>query len=81
MVAKGHLNKSEHRLIPVAVKMIHSVVWECDRLVLKDGQPLHMVKFVAAVRNLGVVQIDVEDGTRLVRVHFFRKENECTAQR
>jgi hypothetical protein len=52
---------------------------------LKDGQPLHMVKFVGAVRNFRVftkyVQIDVEDGTGLVRVHLWRKEKECTAKR
>ena len=43
-VAKGVLKNGEHMLIPVMVKMIHSAVWECKRLVLKDGQPLHMVK-------------------------------------
>jgi hypothetical protein len=45
MVAKAYLNNGEHTLIPVMAKMIHSAVWECERLVLKDGQPLHMVKF------------------------------------
>jgi hypothetical protein len=43
-----------------------------------------MVKLVGAVRNFPVnikhVQIDVEDGTRLVRVILRRKERECTAQ-
>ncbi len=38
--------------------------------VLKDGQPLHMVKLVGAVRNfrenIKHVQIDVEDGTGLL---------------
>jgi hypothetical protein len=57
---------------PVTAKMIHSAVWECKRLVLKDGRPLHMVKFTGAVRNFYVnikyVQIDVEDGTGLVWV-------------
>jgi hypothetical protein len=83
MVAKGYLNNGEHTLIPVMAKMIHSVVWECKRLVLKDSRPLHMVKFVGAVRNFHVykyVQIDVEDGTGLVQVHFWRKEKECTAR-
>jgi replication factor A2 len=51
---------------------------------LKDSQPLHMVKLVGAVRNFRVnikhVQIDVEDGTGLVRVILWRKEKECTAQ-
>jgi hypothetical protein len=42
-VAKGNFNNGEHTLIPVIVKMNHSAVWECKRLVLKDGQPLHMV--------------------------------------
>ncbi len=37
MVAKGVLNNGEHMLIPVMAKLIHSAVWECDRLVLKDG--------------------------------------------
>ncbi len=72
-------------LIPVTAKMIHSAVWECERLVLKDGGLLHMVKFVGAVRNFSVntkyVQIDVEDGTRLVWVILWKKERECTAQR
>ncbi len=44
-----------------------------------------MVKLVGAVRNFHVnikhVQIDVEDGTGLVRVILWRKEKECTAQR
>jgi hypothetical protein len=53
-IAKGYLNNGEHTLIPVTVKMIHSTVWKCVRFVLKDGQPLHMVKFVGAVRNFCV---------------------------
>jgi hypothetical protein len=84
MVAKDYLNNGEHTLIPVMVKMIHSAVWECNRLILKDSQPRCMVKFVGAVRNFRVytkyVHIDVEDGTGLVQVHFFRKEKECSAQ-
>jgi hypothetical protein len=84
-VAKGYLNNGEHTLIPVTVKMIHSAIWECVRFVLKDGQQLHMVKFVGAIRNFRVytkyVQIDVEDGTRLVQVILWRKGKECTAQR
>jgi hypothetical protein len=82
---KGVLNNGENTLIPVMVKMIHSAVWDCERFVLKDGQQLHMVKLVGAVRNFRVhvkhVQIDLEDGTRLVRVIFWRKQKECTAQR
>jgi hypothetical protein len=66
------LNNGEHLLIPVMAKMIHSAIWDCERFVLKDGQLLHMVKFVGAVRNFSVntryVQIDVEDGAGLVRV-------------
>ncbi len=65
-------------------KMIHSAVWDSEKFVLKDGQPLHMVKLVGAVRNFHVnnkhVQIDVEDGTGLVWVILWRKEKECTAQ-
>jgi hypothetical protein len=84
-VVKGVLNNGEHTLIPVSAKMIHSAVWDSERFVLKDGQPLHMVKLVGAVWNFGVnikhVQIDVEDGTGLVRVILWRKEKECTAQR
>ena len=64
MVVKNVLNNGEHTLIPVTAKMIHSSVWKCEWLVLKDGRPLHMVKFVGAVRNFSVntkyVQIDVE---------------------
>jgi hypothetical protein len=37
MIAKCVLNNGEHTLIPVTAKMIHSSVWECKRLVLKDG--------------------------------------------
>ncbi len=84
MIAKGYLSNGEHTLIPVMMKMIHSAVWECKRFVLKDGQLLHMVKFIGAIRNFRVytkyVQIDVEDGTGLVRVILWRKEKECTAQ-
>ncbi len=65
--------------------MIHSAVWDCKRFVLKDGQPLNMVELVGTIRNFRVnikhVQIDVEDGTRLVRVILLRKQNECMAQR
>ncbi len=43
-----------------------------------------MVKLVGAVRNFCVnikhVQIDVEDGTGLVQVILWRKQNECTVQ-
>jgi hypothetical protein len=41
---KGVLNNGEHTLIPV----------NCKRFVLKDSQPLHMVKLVGAVRNFCV---------------------------
>jgi hypothetical protein len=71
-------------LIPVTAKMIHSAVWDLERFVLKDGQPLHMVKLVGAVRNFRVnikhAQIDVEDGTGLGWVILWRKEKKCTAQ-
>jgi hypothetical protein len=74
---KGNLNDGEHTLIPVTVKMIHSAVRDCERFVLKDGRLLHMVKLVGAVRNFWMhakhVQIDLEDGTGLVRVFFWRK--------
>ncbi len=46
MVERGILNNGEHTLIPVMVRMIHSAVWNSKRFVLKDGQPLHMVKLV-----------------------------------
>ncbi len=63
---KGVLNNGEHILIPVTVKMIHSAVQDCERFVLKDGWPLHMVKLVGAVRNFHVhvkhVHINLEDG-------------------
>jgi hypothetical protein len=43
-----------------------------------------MVKLVGAVRNfcesIKHVQIDVEDGTRLVRVILWKNKRECTAQ-
>ncbi len=75
---KGVLNNGEHTLIPVTSKMIHSAVWDSERFVLKDGRPLHMVKLVGAVRNFHVnikhVQIDVEDGTGLVRVILWREK-------
>jgi hypothetical protein len=54
MAVKGVLNNGEHTLIPVMATMIHSAVWDCKRFVLKDGQPLHMVKLVGAVRNFRV---------------------------
>ncbi len=64
-------------LIPVMVKMIHSAVQDCKRFILKDGQPLHMVKLVGAVRNFCVhykhVQINLEDGTGLLRVIFLEE--------
>ncbi len=43
-----------------------------------------MVKLVGAIRNFCVhvkhVQINLEDGTRLMRVIDWRKQKECTAQ-
>jgi hypothetical protein len=84
-VVKGVLNNGEHTLIPVTAKMIHSAVWNGEQFVLKDGQPLHMVKLVGAIKNFCVnmkhVQINVEDGTGLERVILWRKQNECTVQR
>ncbi len=84
MVVKDFLNNGEHTLIPLMAKMIHSAVWDSERFVLIDGQPLHMVKPVGAVKNFHVnikhVQIDVEDGTGLVRIILWRKEKECMAQ-
>jgi hypothetical protein len=53
-VVKSVLNNGEHTLIPVTGKMIHSAVWNGEGFVLKDGQPLHMVKLVGAVRNFRV---------------------------
>jgi hypothetical protein len=50
-VERGVLNNGEHTLIPVTARMIHSAVWDSKCFVLKDGQPLHMVKLVGAVRN------------------------------
>jgi hypothetical protein len=83
-VQRGVLNNGEHTLIPVTARMIHCAVWNSERFVLKDGQPLHMVKLVGAIRNfrenIKHVQTDVEDGTGLVRVILWRKEKECTAQ-
>jgi aspartyl/asparaginyl-tRNA synthetase len=79
------LYNGEHTLIPVIAKVIHSALWDSKRFVLKDCQPLHMVKLVGVVRNFRVnikhVQINVEDGTGLVQVILWRKEKECTAQR
>jgi hypothetical protein len=54
MAVKGVLNNGEHTLIPVMAMMIHSAIWDCKRFVLKDGQPLHMVKLVGAVRKFSV---------------------------
>jgi hypothetical protein len=77
-VAKGVLNNGEHTLIPITAKMIHSAVWDSERFVLKDSRPLHMVKLVGAVRNFRGdnkhVQINVEDGTGLVRVILWRNK-------
>ncbi len=76
---KSVLNNGEHKLIPVTAKMIISAVWNGERFVLKDGQLFHMVKLVGAVRNFRVnvkhVQIDLEDGTGLVRVILWQKQN------
>jgi hypothetical protein len=84
-VVKGVLNNGEYTLIPVMAKMIHSAVWDSERFILKDGQPLHMVKLVGAIRNFCLnikhVQINVEDGTGLVRVILWKEQKECTAQR
>ncbi len=84
LAVKGVLNNGEHTLIPVMVKMIYSAVWNGERFVLKDGRLLHMMKLVGAVRNFRVndkhVQINLEDGTGLVRVILWQKQKECTAQ-
>jgi aspartyl/asparaginyl-tRNA synthetase len=81
---KVNLHNGEHTLIPATVKMIHSAVRDCKRFVLKDSRPLHMVKLVGAVRNFRVhdkhVQINLEDGTGLLRIIFWQKHKKCTAQ-
>ena len=81
---KGYLHNGEHTLIPVTVKMIHSAVWDCERFILKGGRLLHMGKLVGVVRNFRVhdkhVQINLEDGTGLVRVIFWQKQKEFMAQ-
>ncbi len=73
---KVNLHNGEHTLIPVTVKMIYFTVQDCKWFVLKDGRPLHMVKLVGAVRNFCVhdkhVQIDLKDGTGLLRIIFGR---------
>jgi hypothetical protein len=46
MVERGVLNNGKHTLIPVMARMIHSAIWNSKRFVLKDSQPLHMVKLV-----------------------------------
>jgi aspartyl/asparaginyl-tRNA synthetase len=57
---------------------------EFQTVCYKDDQPLHMIKLVGTVRNfhenIKNIQIDVEDGTGLVRVILWRKDKECTAQ-
>jgi hypothetical protein len=82
---RGVLNNGEHMLIPVTARMIHSAVWNSKWFDLKDGRLLHMVKFIGAGRNfrenIKHIQIDVEDGTGLVRVILWRKTKECMAQR
>ncbi len=79
-VERGVLSNGEHTLIPVMARMIHSAVWDSKRFVLKDGRPLHMVKLVGAIKNFCEkfkhIQIDVEDGTGLVRVILWRKEKD-----
>ncbi len=84
MVAQGVSNNDEHMLILVMAKMIHSAVWDSERLILKDGRLLHMVKLVGAVGNsrgnIKHVQINVADGTELVRVILWRNKRECMAQ-
>jgi hypothetical protein len=54
-----------------------------QRFVLKDGHPLHMVKFVGAVRNYNEkmknIMIDVEGSTGFMRVILWRKQKECMA--
>jgi replication factor A2 len=52
-VVKVVSNNGEHTLIPVTAKRIHSAIWDLERFVL-NGQPLHMVKLVGAVRNFCV---------------------------
>jgi hypothetical protein len=83
-VANGVSNNGEHMLIPVTAKVIHSAVLDLERFILKDGWPLHMVKLVGAIRNFRGddkhVQIDVEDGTGLLRVILWRNKSECRAQ-
>jgi hypothetical protein len=83
-VEKSNLNNCEHTLIPVTTKMIHSAVYKCKRLFLTDGQPLHMFMFFGAVRNYSEnmknVMINAEDGTGLVQVIPWQKENECMAE-
>jgi hypothetical protein len=83
MVPKMPLNNGEHTLIPVSMKMIHFTVYTCKKFMLKDGRPLHMVKFVGAVMNyhdsMKNIRINVEDGTGLLQVIVWHRQNECKA--
>ncbi len=64
--------------------MIHSAVSKCKRLILKGSQQFHMVEFVGVVRNFSMniknVMINMEDGTGLVQVILWQKEDEYMAE-
>ena len=85
---KPRRNYDEQTLIPVTIKMIHQALADpsggSDNLTLKDGRPLHMVKFIAAVRSCEERStnffIDVEDGTGMTSVKVWVNEgDECSA--
>ena len=73
---------SQHTLIPVTAKMIHSAVSTFDRFQLKDGRLLHLVKLVGAVtfyhEYTDNITIDVEDGTGTMRAVLKRNQMECS---
>jgi hypothetical protein len=73
---------SQHTLIPVTAKMIHSVVSTFNRFQLTDGRLLHLAKLVGAVtfyhEYTDNITIDMEDGTGTMRAVLKRNQMECS---
>ncbi len=73
---------SQHTLITVTAKMIHSAVSTFDGFQLTDGCLLHLVKLVGAItfyqEYMDNITIDVEDGTGTMRAVLKRNQMECS---
>jgi len=83
----GRKGLDEQTVIPVTIRMILNATMDTSGVdgsgvVLRDGRPVHLVKFVGAVRGVEDLSTNVvfsiEDGTGLIEVKQWHDPSDCT---